>query len=109
MIDTIIQNWKWIGLGIIFFIILIVGIVYRKQLLKKIKSEFVTFIAMLVSIGLFIYGFSENPEIETQTLATMFGREVSLVIPLVWVFAIILIIALIIFFRKELMKDIKLG
>jgi len=107
IIDFIIQYWKPIIIIIISLIILIVSIVYRKQLKKKISDETISFTALVISLGLAIYGFIAKPEVESTTMATILGKEVSLVIPLVWVFAVILVVALAIFFRQELRRDVK--
>lgn len=103
------QYWKQILFVLIILFVIIISIVFRKKLKKKIKDETISFFGVVISIGLGLYGLIARPEIESTTLATIMGKEVSLVIPLVWVFAVILVIALIIFFRKELAKDIDLS
>ena len=103
MITLFQKFWKEITLVLIALIIIII---FRKKIRKKLEKETITFFSALISVGLFAYGYYTEPEIETQALATILGREVSIVIPLVWVFAVILVISLIILFRQELSRDI---
>lgn len=100
------QYWKQIIFVLIILFIIIISIVFRKKLKKKIKEETISFFGVVISIGLGMYGLIARPEIESTTLATIMGKEVSLIIPLVWVFLVLLVIALVIFFRHELAKEI---
>lgn len=106
MIDFIIQNWWQIILGIVGLIILIVGIIYRKQLKKKFEREVISFTALVLSLGLTLISFITKSTTQTQTLAYINGQRVSLFFPLFWIFIVIFVIALIYFFREELAKEI---
>lgn len=108
MIEFIISNWWKFLLVIIGLILLIVGIVYRKQLAKKIKQETISFTALIISISLAIIGIITQPKTEVTTLAYIGGQRISLFIPITGILVILTIVFLIIFFRKELTKDVKI-
>jgi len=96
------QNFWKIILVIVGIIILIASIVNRKKLMKKIKQETISFVAMCISLGLALMGFVTKSTTEVTTLAWIGEQKVSLFFPLFWGFLVVFIIALIIFFRKEL-------
>ena len=104
MIDFLIQNWWQIILVVIALVILVVCIVYRKQLTKKIKSEPISFTALVISLSLAIVGFVTRQQTEVSTLAYVNGQRISLFFPIAGIFSILTIVFLIIFFRKELVK-----
>lgn len=104
--EFIVQNWVQIIIGVVLFIIFVMVIEYRKQLAKKIKNESISFVAMCISLGLAIAGFYTKSTTQLTTLAYVGGERISLFIPIFWGFLVIFLIALIIFFRKELAKPI---
>jgi len=109
MINFITQYWWQITLGIIGIVVLIVGIVYRKELVFKIKQETISFTALIISLSLTIIGFITKPKTEVVQLATIGGRSVNLFLPITAILVILTLVFLIVFFRKELAKDIDLG
>jgi len=105
MIDFIIQNWWKILLGIIGLVVLIISIVYRRELKKKIKQETISFTALVISLSLAVVGFATKQQTEVTTLAFIGEQRVSLYFSIFWIFVIIFVVALIIFFRRELLKE----
>jgi len=103
-----IEKYVWqiiIGILIILFIAILIN--YRKALLKKIKQETISFIAMVLSISIALISFFSKPKvITTGTLALIEGEKISLAFPLTIFFIVLAIVMIIIFFRKELMKKI---
>lgn len=99
------QYWWVFVLCIVGIMILVVSIVYRKRLKKKIENEIISFTALVISLTLAIISFVTKPRTQAVQLATIGGREVSLFFPITAIFIVALVVSLIIFFRKELAKD----
>ena len=108
MLELLIENYVYVVLVVITIILIIVSITYRKQLLEKIKNETISFTALCVSLTLTLISFITKSSTEVTTLAYINGQRISFFIPIFLGFVVLSIIFLIIFFRKELTKDISL-
>ena len=105
-IELLIENYVYVVIATMLIILIIVGIVYRKQLKRKIQQETISFTALVISLTLTIIGFLTKQQTEVTTLTYINGKEVSLFLPITTISIILVVVFLIIFFRKELAKDI---
>lgn len=103
MIIEFLTNNLWnIIVGFLIFIFILVLIDNRNSVIKKIKTESISFLAMVFSVSMALISYISKPDAMQQgTLSLFEGGIVSWAFPITAFFIILAIITSIIFFSKS--------
>jgi len=100
--------WQMIILVVLGTILIASSIEYWKQIIRKIRQEIISFISLCISLTLTIISFITQPQaIPLGSLSLIGGEKIKLVLPITLVLIIMVIISLLIFFRKDFIKAFK--